>query len=375
VAGLAAFWDLTRDVRIELRSVLAREPHGGVGVSRVSGTLPEGGDFEIYSIDVVTVSHGRITSLEHFELADAEAALARFAELRPDPLRIPPNAATRASDRWHEAAGRGDRKSVEALFAPTLVFEDRRRGVRTSGGRELLLANERAIGTLEPKPDWTRSVLATAGDRLALWRSLVAGTYEGGSFEVEFLQVLEVDGDGRVVANVVFDPDDLRAASVEMMERHLRQLAGSIPSAGIEAMRAFLDHDLERLRAFLPDDFYLDDHRRTGVGRIEGADAFLASLVALFEQAPDLVVESLYGIDTHARGILEMAHIWGTLAASDGAFEGFYVRLLIWAGERLVGFELFEPEDLDRARARFAELGAEGVVAQTASFSPPSRAK
>ena len=37
-----------------------------------------------------------MTQLEVFEPDAADAALARFAELRPDPLRIPPNAVTRA---------------------------------------------------------------------------------------------------------------------------------------------------------------------------------------------------------------------------------------------------------------------------------------
>ena len=49
----------------------------------------------------------------------------------------------------------------------------------------------------------------------------------------------------------------------------------------MDLVRAWNAHDLGRLRALLPDDFYLDDRRRTGVGKIDGADAYVASLAAM----------------------------------------------------------------------------------------------
>jgi hypothetical protein len=48
------------------------------------------------------VERGRITRHELFELEDVDAGLARFAELRPDPLRIQPNAATRPTEEHDE---------------------------------------------------------------------------------------------------------------------------------------------------------------------------------------------------------------------------------------------------------------------------------
>jgi hypothetical protein len=65
-----------------------------------------------------------------FEPEDVDAALARFAELRPDPLRIPPNAATRANDRWWDCIQRQDWEALRSLCAP-IVWEDRRRLIRT----------------------------------------------------------------------------------------------------------------------------------------------------------------------------------------------------------------------------------------------------
>jgi ketosteroid isomerase-like protein len=358
---LPALWDLARDIQLEPRFVLAVERHGMVAVDRTFGTLPEGGVFEIYWATVATVSRGRVTRIELFELEAVDAALARLAELRPDPLRIPPNAATRAGVRWHEAFAAGDWESVEALYGPTLALEDRRRGFLTSGDRQMLLASDRLIGSSRPRI--SRTVLATAGDRLALQSVLVAGTaddgaFEGVAFDNEILQVIEVDGDGRFVAAIWFDPEDRRAASMEMGERFRRGEGQRIPAAARDAMDALLRHDFERLRAALPDDFVFHDQRRTGLGRLVGAAAFVDSLAPVAEQAPDFCIETLYTVAIDEHGMLDMARVFGTLAASGGAFETCYARLASWRGDRIVSMELFEPEDLDRARARFEELCA-----------------
>jgi ketosteroid isomerase-like protein len=126
-------------------------------------------------------------------------------------------------------------------------------------------------------------------------------------------------------------------------------------------MEALMDHDFARLRAVLPEDFVFHDHRRAGLGRVEGAAAFVASLAPLAEQAPDFCIETLFTIAIGEHGMLDMARVFGTLAASGGAFETFYARLGTWRGDRIVAMELFEPNDLDRARARFTELHRESA--------------
>jgi ketosteroid isomerase-like protein len=311
---------------------------------QTSGTLPEGGAFERPYVNVATVAGGRIDRVELFEVDQLDAALARFAELRPDPLRIPPNAATRASDRWSEAVASGDWETVEALFAPALVFEDRRRGFLTRGDREMLLANDRLIGA--SRPHTSRTVLATAGDRLALHRILVRGTYEGAEFEREFLRVIELDAEGRLVAAIAFDPDDRRAASRELLERSAH-IEGPL---SLELRRAFFAHDLERVRAVLPAGFVFHDHRRVGAGRIERADDYVAWLAGLFERSADAIIEPLYVVASEAHGTLSVGHTFGTLA-DGGAFESVYCQV-VWP----LGVELFELDDLELARARFEEL-------------------
>src|SRR6185503_6796430 len=102
--------------------------------------------------------------------------------------------------------------------------------------------------------DVSRVVLATAGDRLVLERYRWAGRDYQARFEVEALCVTEVDAEGRVVAHVVFDVDDRRAASRELLERFVR--GDIVPSGHFfvpELFRGMIEHDLERCRAALPD--------------------------------------------------------------------------------------------------------------------------
>jgi hypothetical protein len=96
--------------------------------------------------------------------------------------------------------------------------------------------------------------------------------------------LLEGDTEGRIAAIVSFDPEDRRAASMEVSARFMR--GDEVPTScavAIDGLRGLIQHDLAPLRAALSDDFVLDDHRRAGLGRIEGADLFARSFEALFE--------------------------------------------------------------------------------------------
>jgi ketosteroid isomerase-like protein len=272
--------------------------------------------------------------------------------VRSDPLRIPPNAATRARDRSLEAWRARDWEALRALASPDFTFEDRGKLALVSGDVETWIENNRFVqqGSIE------RERIATARDRVALERVLWTGQGDASGVEREHLRLTEVDSEGCIRTSIRFDLDDRRASSVEMSERFLRGEGQRIPAAAREALDALLHHDFERLRAALPGDFVFHDHRRTGLGRLEGAAAFVESLAPLAEQAPDFCIETLYTVALGENGMLDVARVFGTLAASGGAFETVYARLGTWRGERTVAMELFELDDLDRARARFEEL-------------------
>ena len=62
-----------------------------------------------------------------------------------------------------------------------------------------------------------------------------------------------------------------------MSERYYRdEAARSMPAAVIGVLRAMNDHDLDRVRTLLPDDFVVEDHQHVGLGRLEGAPTCIA---------------------------------------------------------------------------------------------------
>jgi hypothetical protein len=82
----------------------------------------------------------------------------------------------------------------------------------------------------------------------------------------------------------------------------------------------------------LPEHVVFHDHRRTGIGRIEGATEYIASVAALFEQIQHFDSETLYWVG------IEPARQPG------GRAHGGHAR-----GRR-------RRVDLPRARKRFAKL-------------------
>ncbi len=351
IESMKALNALSADTRIRPLHVWLCE-RGLLRIGLVFGTH-EGGAFEQLRVAVFEVdAEGQEHRRDVYALDQLDDARARFAELQPDPLRIPPNAATRLGPRLEEAHLAGDWDAVAALCAPTLEFDDRRRAALLKGDRDMFVASLRFAG---PAIRRFNTVLATAGDRLALIHQTFQIRTDGTDVpgvEAEVLSVVEADSEGRMDALVVFDPDDRRAATRELFEREAR--LESLPAGVVAMYRARLDRDLAACRAALPDEYVFDDHRRTGLGRIE-KDEYIASLAALFEQSPDTIFGGLYTIAREEHGFLGIGRRFGTLAEG-GEYESIFVALGHYRGGRIVREENFELEDLDVARARFEEL-------------------
>jgi ketosteroid isomerase-like protein len=353
IAWMAALFERSPDAIIEPLYLIAEEKHGTLAVAHTFGTLTDGGEFESVFVQLALFQSGQLVGAEVFEPEHLDAARARFEELRPDPLRIPPNAATRASDRFAAALAARDMNELTALCAPTMVFDDRRRGVLLTGDRDMFIASIRIVSRTGRQ---ARTTLATAGDCLTLERIRWRGGPAGEDWEAEFLGLREVDPDDRLIASILFDLDDRRAASAELATRYARSAdARWTPAARSEFTAAIHDRDLVRARAALPDDFVFDDHRRTGAGRVEGADAYIGWLASLYEQSSDAIMERLYVVAAEKHGTLSVGRTFGTIEGG-GPFESFWVDLQKFEHGRFVGLELFEAEHLDVARARFEEL-------------------
>ncbi len=129
-------------------------------------------------------------------------------------------------------------------------------------------------------------------------------------------------------------------------------------SAAIEILRAWNAHDLDRMRALLPADFVLHDHRRTGIGRIEGAEPYIASLAALFELSADVRLDPLYQVASAPHGVVTVNR-WAGTNVEGGDFEAVFVFIGLRRGDQPVGAELFELEDLAAALARLEQLRPE----------------
>ena len=132
-----------------------------------------GGSFERTFLQLwVFGSDGLLTRLEYFD-ADREAeALARFDELTAEPAAERfANTAARVVDASLRAMARRDWDALVALHAPGHVFDDRRSLLRTRVEGEAYLAHLRIL--FRERPDESRELLATRGDRLALHRGHV----------------------------------------------------------------------------------------------------------------------------------------------------------------------------------------------------------
>ena len=217
------------------RTVLAT-PRDEVSLERIhytggaDGTEFEGEFLRLCEVD----ARGRLRAIIHFDPDDA-----------PE-LSVGANAATRSNDRVMAGFAARDWAELERLISPALVFEDRRRLVQIRGDRALYLA---ALRDLSEGARTRRVLLATAGERAALYRTLHTAPDAREDFEVETLSLLQVDAESRLDAILVFDPDADREARAELdSARRARRLAADPAERGGAYGRApRRDHTQPRL--------------------------------------------------------------------------------------------------------------------------------
>ena len=120
-----------------------------------------------------------------------------------------------------------DWEGFAALLAPDFRQIDRRAFGGGALTRETFLESFRAMF----HDGWTmeRDALDAAGDRVLLQRMRFTGNSgASGVSEVEVLVVDELDEDGRVRTEVVFDPDDIEGARAEF-DRMAAELGAPVP--------------------------------------------------------------------------------------------------------------------------------------------------
>jgi ketosteroid isomerase-like protein len=362
VDAVAVLWDLADDNRMEVGTHwLAYDAQAGLTTVRRTGKIVDGGDYESLFLAVFALADGRLSNIELFEVDALDAAFSRFEELQFDPLRIPPNAATRVCDRSSAAVRIGDWAAVAAQVSDDFVYEDRGKRALVSGDVETWISSMQFVAT-QPGIRMHNEFIATMGDRIALehmsWSS--RGDHTGDAdFDLDKIRLFEIDADGRIRASLLFDEDD-RADAFE--EASLRFAAGEAAAFGGHAellafIEAFRRREWSEARALFADDFVLVDHRILGLGTLTG-DAWIESLQALTELAPDVTPESFRDLVYDRNGRVWFLRTTGTVP-DGGPFENVMVALAFIVNGRLRRWEIFDIEDADRAVARFRELSAE----------------
>jgi hypothetical protein len=218
VASFQALVDLAPDARVRFDH-LEESGRGALGIAMLSGAR-EGGLFEDTRVVVGELdSTERLRRVDFYDLEKLAEARARYEALAAsaprDPLRIPPNAASRASERISELHGTRDWEGLRALAAPDFAFEDRQKRALVSGGVELWIRNLEFV----THPGKACELIGTAGDRVALQHVSFEGDSGGGAFAAEVLVLTEVAADGRLRARISFDADDRAAAFAEAQDR------------------------------------------------------------------------------------------------------------------------------------------------------------
>jgi class 3 adenylate cyclase/tetratricopeptide (TPR) repeat protein len=280
------------------------------------------------------------------------------------------NAASRSQTRFENCWRARDLEGIVAVYQPTVVMDDHRSLVGVALAGESFFDNLRYLFS-NPSIEWNSTLLATRGDRLALFRHCLTGELgDRGAFGAEHLAVIEVDGEGRCTAVALFDPDAIDAARAELDGRYSGG-EGRAYAAVLAHQRAFADatdaRDWEGARRQLPDDFTMLSHRRfANVGRRLDGDEFIASLQwahdrdvrikARFDHIPRLSPRSLVSVATFV----------GT--ADGGVFEQQVVFVVEHDGQQIRSFELFDLDQLDAALARHDELS--GTAARSPGTIP-----
>jgi hypothetical protein len=359
VRAMRSLVDLAPDVRLRLDHVRGCD-RGLFWAARWLGTQ-EGGPFEAAWLTVSEHDvRGRVRRFDQYDLDQLDAALARYAELaevRPHPLRIPPNAATRASKRIAELVAASDWPALRALTAPDFTFDDRRRRSLVSGGVDLYIKN------LEWVRSWRdrrveRELLASVGDRVSLERIVFVGDVAGSVIEGEFLLLSEVDAEGRSRAVIHFDAE---GRSDAFAEAHARFAAGEAAASGGQAPLVALSlamtrHDWENMRSCLAPDAVVHDHRPLSLGELT-RDQWVESHRVQVELAPDVKAEAFRILAWNSHGRVVVCRRFGTLR-DGGSFENVFVVVEQTDGDHIEQYEIFDVPDADRALARFEELCA-----------------
>jgi tetratricopeptide (TPR) repeat protein len=312
---------------------------------------------------------GIVHRAEWFIPDQIDEAFARFDELcsTDGSGEFPPrNIAALVLRRADDAFDRRDLGAALACFAPGVVHEDRRPGVRLSfTGREAIEDN--AGERMGVTAQGGAKLLATRGDRLSLSRLVYRGEIgDSGAIESELIHLIETDPDDLICYTIIFRPDDLDAAYAELDARYLAgEGAPFVDSLTClaETTASYNSRDWDRFEALYTEDCLVVDHRLVGWGTLDRAD-LVEYVRGMVERVADVRMRVPAVVRLTEQGLVYVST--GSDATGDQfEFQALIVEILDHG--RLKHVELFSLSDVENALGRFDEL----TDASTPSTSAP----
>ncbi|OMC56764.1 hypothetical protein A5747_05800 [Mycobacterium sp. IS-836] len=352
-AYIRSAWEVAPDLKIYIETVHRLSNHGAVVTHAAYGTSPGGFDAEWRIIGLLAVGRNWVNRCELFDEADLDAALAHFEELQR-PARRLENAASRADDRFFAYFWARNWAALGEILADETFIDDRRPVVNAGlwHGRDVVIANLRAVADAAAI---ITSVIATRGERLALSRMSSSNRDpRQGEFRVEMLNIVEIDTEGRIVAHVDYDVNDIDAAFAELDARYLAGEAAAHARTWSVIAGGHAGFNRQESAATTPDVVYVD---RRPVVSLEGVELGAAQR-AVWDLTPDATgyVEAVHRLSEFGTVI--------TQAVTGTSQEGFaaewrMIAVCMVEGDLLCRYEVFDEADLDAALARFDELHPE----------------
>jgi ketosteroid isomerase-like protein len=240
----------------------------------------DGEHFAWTRLSVCEFRGGRMVSECEFDLDDEDAAFAYAQErVRAAPSRLAIN--NSASRTWAAMARTADTRDFDAgaaWFAPSYVYDDRRR-LTGNPIEDMRTAMQRIA---DQYTDYEFGTLAVRGDRLQLGSSRFLN--ESG-FESNSLYVHEVGEDGRVIYQCRFDEDDFESAYRELEKRYYADEGAAFAESGAVATEfelAVVKGDFDRVfNELIAPDFYVENRSRSVLSDHRSASDFRATTEAL----------------------------------------------------------------------------------------------
>ena len=325
---------------------------GAVITYAAHGTSSEGFEAEWREISMSMVDGDLINRCEIFDEASIDAALARFDELTRPAQRVE-NAASQVNERLLAYFTTRDWDAVSEVLADDYYSDDRRQvvNVRVRRGSDVAIANMRATSDLEVTFG-TSHVIATRGARLVLSRVRWSGhDQRPEAFHTDVLSVVEIDGDHRVAAHIMFDLHDIDAAFDELDARYLAGEAAPYADTWSVIVRAHAAFNRHELPATTPDWVNIDHHK----GRAFAPGDLTANIRASWSITPDI---SFYIEAVHRLTNLGAVVVSATRGTSHEGFDAEWreISILKVDGDLINRCEIFDEADIDAALARFDEL-------------------